>query len=92
MNDHDWIQESLPEQNLGKYKTKQEQLAEAQALLVKSSSPIRQEKRQKKSIGKLKEQKQNLKLETNQISQIPKPNMQTEVIAFPFGNKHSLKG
>lgn len=92
MNDHDWIQESLPEQNLGKYKTKQEQLAEAQALLVKSSSPIRQEKRQKKSIGKLKKQKQNLKLETNQISQIPKPNMQIEVIAFPFGNKHSLKG
>lgn len=48
MNDHAWIQESLPEQNPGKYKTKQVQLAEAHALLVKSSSPIRQEKKTKK--------------------------------------------
>lgn len=47
MNDHDWIQESLPEENLGKYKTRQVELAEAHALLVKSSSPIRQEKRTK---------------------------------------------
>lgn len=77
MNDHDWIQESLSEQDPGEYKTKQVELAEAHALLVKGSSPIRQKK-------KLKEQKQNLKLETNQISQIPKLYMQIEIIAFPF--------
>lgn len=48
MNDHNWIQESLPEQNLGKYKTKQVELAKAHALLVKGSSPIRHEREKKK--------------------------------------------
>lgn len=84
MNDHAWIQESLPEQNPGKYKTKQVELAKAHALLIKGSSPIRQEREKKRSIGTLKEQKQNLKLETNQISRIPKLYMQIEITTFPF--------
>lgn len=52
MNDHNWTQKYLAERNGGRYKIKPEELAEASALLIKSSNPL---SHKKKRVGTLKE-------------------------------------